>query len=188
MEEKIDLEWLLRVRVVVARCGEMDAMKWWNTNGQLGPLGAKVIQRGFPRTHYFAQARSVFAVAASRCEQVFDPPNSVTLWRLPEDVEEAFDARWESWLDDADAWKPFFASVERLKDFEIVSALKALSLVDDADVQAIGKLKADVGGKGVRVAATFELGRAAMCLLALGFSKSTKSDLVVPYARLPGAA
>ena len=188
MEQKLDLEWLLKVRVAVARCGELDAMKWWNTNGQLGPYGAKAIQRGFPRTHYFAQARSVFAVAASRCEQVFDPPNSVTLWRLPEDVEEAFDARWESWLDSADAWKPFFQSVESLKDFEIGSALKSLSLVDEADIQAVGKLKADVGGKGVRVSGSFELVRAGICLLALGFSKSAKNDLVVPYARLPGAA
>jgi hypothetical protein len=54
--KKIDLDWLLRVRVVVARCGEMDALRWWNTAGQLGPYGAKVLGRGFPRTHYFAQA------------------------------------------------------------------------------------------------------------------------------------
>src|SRR5208283_4797151 len=25
-----------------ARCGEMDAQRWWNTQGQLGPYGAKV--------------------------------------------------------------------------------------------------------------------------------------------------
>ena len=33
VEQKIDLDWLLRVRVVVARCGEMDAQRWWNTEG-----------------------------------------------------------------------------------------------------------------------------------------------------------
>jgi hypothetical protein len=37
VETKIDLDWLLRVRVAVARCGEMDAQRWWNTEGQLGP-------------------------------------------------------------------------------------------------------------------------------------------------------
>jgi hypothetical protein len=37
LTEKFDLDWLLRVRVVVARCGEMDAQRWWNTEGQLGP-------------------------------------------------------------------------------------------------------------------------------------------------------
>jgi hypothetical protein len=53
----------------VARMGEMDRAQWWNTKGQLGPLGAMALSRGLPRTHYFAQARSVFAVAAHRCDQ-----------------------------------------------------------------------------------------------------------------------
>ena len=71
--------------------------------------------RGFPRTHYFAQARSVFAVAAPRCREVFDPPHSVTLWQLSETVEEEFEAHWERWLDQADAWKPFFQDWRRWK-------------------------------------------------------------------------
>ena len=87
----IDFDRLLKLRLVVARVGEMDLAKWWNTNGQLGRLGAAAIRRGFPRTHYFAQARSVFAVAAHRCREVFDPPHSVTLWQLPEAVEEEFE-------------------------------------------------------------------------------------------------
>ncbi len=111
MEKKINLDWLLRLRVVVARCGEMDAQRWWNTEGQLGPYGAKVLRRGFPRTHYFAQARSVFAVAAHRCTEIFAPPNAVTFWRLSDEVEEAFDARWEGWLDAGPTWAPFFESV-----------------------------------------------------------------------------
>ena len=36
----IDLDRLLRLRLVVARFGEMDLAKWWNTKGQLGRLGA----------------------------------------------------------------------------------------------------------------------------------------------------
>ena len=159
VEQKIDLEWVLRIRVVVARCGEMDAMKWWNTNGQLGPYGAKVLRRGFPRTHYFAQARSVFAVAAHRCAQVFDPPDAATLWRLTDDVEAAFDARWEGWLDSADSWKPFFESVEALKEFDVAIALSILSLVAADDVDAARKLGIDGGGKGVLVPGAFDVGR-----------------------------
>ena len=109
--------------------------------GQLGSYGAKVLKRGFPRTHYFAQARSVFAVAAHRCAEVFDPPDAVTFWRLPDEVEEAFDARWEGWLDTAASWTPFFESVAALKDFDVAVALKSFSLVDDADVEAAAKLK-----------------------------------------------
>src|ERR1700736_4833806 len=95
----IDLERLLRLRLVVARFGEMDLAKWWNTKGQLGRMGAIALRRGFPRTHCFARARSVFAVAAHRCAEVFNPPGCVTLWHLPSAIEEEFDARWERWLD-----------------------------------------------------------------------------------------
>lgn len=63
----LDLERLLKLRLVVGRVGEMDRAQWWNTRGQLGPMGASAVRRGLPRTHYFAQARAVFAVAEQRC-------------------------------------------------------------------------------------------------------------------------
>src|ERR1035441_9312769 len=115
----IDLDRLLKLRLVVARFGEMDLARWWNTKGQLGKLGAVTLRRGFPRTHHFAQARSVFAVAAHRCAEVFDPPGCVTLWRLPEEIEAEFDARWEHWLDNAPDWTPFFEKLEALEDRDL---------------------------------------------------------------------
>jgi hypothetical protein len=48
-EDELDLAWLLKVRTVVARIGEMDLARWWNSTGQLGPHGASVLRRGFPR-------------------------------------------------------------------------------------------------------------------------------------------
>ena len=36
----IDLDRLLKLRLVVARFGEMDLATWWNTKGQLGRLGS----------------------------------------------------------------------------------------------------------------------------------------------------
>ena len=184
MEKEIELDWLLRVRLVVARCGEMDALKWWNTTGQLGPYGAKVLRRGFPRTHNFAQARSVFAVAAHRCAQVFDPPESATFWRLPDQLEEAFDARWEEWLDSAEKWAPVFDAIAAITDFNIVSALKRLSLVDEIEVARAGALKLAEGGKGVHIPGPFDLGRKSVALLALGFGKGDAGELVVPYSPL----
>ena len=89
----IDLAQLFKLRLVVARVGEGDLASWWNTRGQLGPMGASVLRRGFPRTYRFAQARSVFAVAAHRCDELYDPPNAVTLWQLPAEFEDDFD--WE---------------------------------------------------------------------------------------------
>jgi len=39
-EPRLDLDRLLKLRLVVARFGEMDHACWWNTKGQLGRLGA----------------------------------------------------------------------------------------------------------------------------------------------------
>src|SRR5688572_20166817 len=132
--EQLDL--LLKLRLVVARFGEMDVAKWWNTRGQLGRLGGAALRRGFPRTHRFAQARSVFAVAAHRCAELFELPNAVTLWRLPESIEEDFDARWEHWLDHSSDWEPFFVSLERIEGSDLTEALAARDLIGDGDVAA----------------------------------------------------
>jgi hypothetical protein len=106
----------------------MDNARWWNTNGQLGSYGRMALRRGFPRTHYFAQARAVFAVATQRCREIFDPPACVTLWTLPAETEEEFDARWEHWLDTRQDWEPFFQQVETLAGADLTGALHTLSL------------------------------------------------------------
>lgn len=182
MREALDLERVLKLRVVVARVGEMDLAQWWNTKGQLGPLGEAALRRGLPRTHHLTQARSVFAVAAQRCDEVFNVTGSVTLWRLPEDVEERFDARWEHWLDTADAWTPFFASVASLTEPDLVAALRTLELVRDADVDAVGNLEVSAEGRAVRIAPAFRGTDADVTLLALAFSRSRVGGLAVPYA------
>ena len=91
VDSAVDLDRLLKLRVIVARVGEMDLAQWWNTKSQLGPLGAAALRRGFPRTHRFAAAKSAFAVAAHRCGEVFNAPQCVTLWHLPEAIEAEFD-------------------------------------------------------------------------------------------------
>src|SRR5271163_1712722 len=123
-QASIDFDRLLKLRLVVARIGGMDLARWWNTWGQLGRLGAAAVRRGFPRTHYFAQARSLFAVAAHRCREVFDPPHSVTLWHLPEEFEAEFESYWERWLDQGDKWKPFFQRLEILQQIGLKITLQ----------------------------------------------------------------
>jgi hypothetical protein len=178
----IDLERLLRLRVVVGRIGEMDRAQWWNTRGQLGPLGASAVRRGLPRTHNFAQARSVFAVASHRCAEVFDPRGAVSLWRLPNDVEEAFEARWEQWLDAANEWDAFFASVAALDGTDVVFALQAFGLADDTDLEAFAGLKASAEGRAVPLASAFGGTDVEVTLLALGFARGGIGALAVPYA------
>ena len=104
----VDFDRLLRLRLVVARFGEMDGAMWWDTKGLLGRQGALLMSRGFAKTHHFAQARVVFSVATARSREVFDPPQCMTLWSLPAALEDQFDARWHHWLDERDAWRPFF--------------------------------------------------------------------------------
>lgn len=179
----IDLDQLLKLRLVVGRFGEMDLAKWWNTKGQLGKLGAAALRRGFPRTHRFAQARSVFAVAAHRCAEVFEMPGTVTLWRLTDAIEEQFDAKWEYWLDHASEWTPFFERIESAPPSDLASVLRTFELVTDRDVEASAKLRRTAEGRAVQLPGTFTESDADAALLALGFSRSEVGSLAVPYLR-----
>src|SRR5262249_9004707 len=144
-----DLDRLLKLRLVVARFGEMDRAKWWNTKGQLGRLGASTLGRGFPRTHFFARARSVFALAAHRCVELFDPPRSVTLWQLPDEsgLEADLDARWEHWLDHAEAWRGFFEKLEQGQGGDLLAELRKLGLAGDAEANAVARLTVSAEGR-----------------------------------------
>ncbi|WP_175725601.1 BrxE family protein [Burkholderia ambifaria] len=179
----IDLEKLLRLRLVVARFGEFDNARWWNTKGQLGKLGAAALRRGFPRTYHFAQARSVFAVAAQRCDDVFNSPGSVTLWKLPESVEEDFDARWEHWLDHASDWSSFFERIATPGGTDLVEILQSLELVTEADLAAYMKLRRSAEGRAVPLPNVYHGTDADIALLALGFARGEPGNLAVPYAK-----
>jgi hypothetical protein len=178
----LDFDRLLKLRLVVARYGEMDLAKWWNTRGQLGRLGTAATRRGFPRTHYFAQARSVFAVAASRCREVFDPPHSVTLWELSEPVEEEFEARWERWLDNADAWKPFFVELETLEGSDLKVILQYLGLITNDETDLFSGLRRSAEGRAVPLPTPFFGTDQDVSSLALGFARGEPGALAVPYA------
>ena len=183
MSPTIDLDCLLKLRLVIGRFGEMDLAGWWNTREQLGALGADVLSRGFPRTHHFAQARSVFAVAAHRCAEVFDPPQCVTLWRLPEEIEEQFDTQWEHWLDHAADWRPFFKRFESLPGTDLAAILESLELVDDQDLESLSRLRRSAEGRAVPLPGVFASTDKDVTLLALGFARAEKGALAVPYVR-----
>ena len=179
----LDLDYLLKLRLCVARFGEMDRAQWWNTNGQLGRMGATVLRRGFARTHYFAQARSVFAVAAHRCDEVFDPPNSVTLWRLPASLEEEFDARWEHWLDNAGDWSATFEQLAGMTGDDLISDLRTFELVRADHVAAAQSWRRSAEGRSLPLPGTFAGTDLDMTLLALGFAKGERGAPAVPWMR-----
>lgn len=175
---------LFRLRLAVARFGEMDSARWWNTQGQLGALGATAISRGFPRTHYFAQSRSVFAVASERCRQLFDPPGCVTLWRLTDEVEAEFDSNWEKWIDKSEDWEAFFIALQTMDTGSLPKALRQLELVTGDDIASLYRLHTSSEAHSVQLPSLFSGSLADVKLLALGFSMGTKGAPIIPYARL----
>ncbi|HEX9606518.1 MAG TPA: BrxE family protein [Gemmatimonadaceae bacterium] len=181
--QPLDLDRLLKLRLVVGRFGEMDNARWWNTKGQLGRLGSAALSRGFPRTHHFAQARTVFAVAANRCIEVFNAPGCVTLWCLPEWIEEEFEARWEHWLDHVVDWQPFFHEIEPILGTDLVATLKAFGVISVGDIEAFSRLRRSAEGRAVALPDVFSGVDRDVTLLALGFARGELGSLAVPYMR-----
>ena len=180
----IDLDRLLRLRLVVARFGEMDGARWWNTRGLLGRKGALLMSRGFTKTHHFAQARVVFTVATARCREVFHPPHSMTLWSLPAALEDQFDARWHHWISQRQQWRSFFDALQELPAGDLLEVLQLLGLVDDAQVQAVSRLRRSAEGRAVPLPGMVTPDDQVLTLLAAAFTKGQPGRPAIPYARL----
>lgn len=184
----VDLDRLLRLRLVVARHGEMDAARWWNTQGMLGRRGAVVLKRGFPVTHYFAQARVVFAVARSRCNELFSPPGCMTLWNLPADLEDQFEEHWQGWLDQGDQWTPFFEKLAALTGDDLLSALSSFNLISQVQLEAVSRLRRSAENRAVPLPGIHDANDDTITLLAAGFARVEPGSPAIPYARLEGQA
>ncbi|MEZ6197784.1 MAG: BrxE family protein [Planctomycetota bacterium] len=180
---------LFKLRLVVARFGEMDCARWWNTgdtergSALLGRAGVLLMSRGFRRTHRFAQARVVFEVARARCAEVFDPPRSITLWNLPPAIEDQFDARWARWIEDRDAWSEFFSAIEA-PPRDLLVAMRQLDLAGESDVTAVSKLRRSADGRAVPLPGVQVVTDAVLTHLAAAFSRGEPGKLVVPCARM----
>jgi hypothetical protein len=182
----LDLDQLLKLRLVVARVGEMDLARWWNTQGMLGPRGAAALRRGLPRTHYFAQARVVFTVAGARCADWFNPPSAVTLWSLPAEVEDQFEDRWQQWLDDAATWSPFFEKLAQPPSGGLLAALDSFQLLSADARAAVSSLRRSAENRAVQLTVQSGLTSDCIALLAAAFSLGEVGALAVPYMKWEG--
>jgi len=182
----MDYARLLKLRLTVARHGEMDAAGWWNTKGILGRHGSLVLKRGFPTTHYFVQARIAFAVARSRCHELFDPPGCMTLWHLPAEVEDQFEEHWQEWVDQGDEWAPFFARLAQSGNSDLLSELSGFGLLNQDQAEAVGKLRRSAEGRSVPLPGTHQPTDEIVTLLAAGFARGERGSPAIPYARLEG--
>ncbi len=174
---------LLKLRLAVARYGEMDGAGWWNTKGVLGRLGKAGLSRGFPATHYFAQARVVFAVASARCAEVFSPPACYTLWNLPPAVEDSLDSQWQEWCREPESLIPLFERVASASSTNLLDLLTALDATDSATRNQLGELKLSAQGKAVQLPGIGGLDDSTLKLLAAAFSLGCKGAVAVPYLR-----
>ena len=129
MTPSLDLDCLLKLRLVVARVGELGLAGWWGTKDVLGGMGAMAYRRGFPRSHHWAQAKVVFEVARARCQERFPDPTAITLWSLPAPLEEQFEHAWGRWIGENETWIPFF---DRLKEWKSPSQFFPLYLYDES--------------------------------------------------------
>ena len=186
MSHAVDLNRLLKLRLIVARHGEMDGAGWWNTNGVLGSKGSLLMGRGFPKTHYFAQARLVFEVARARSAERFPAvPGCITLWNLPAHVEDEFDAQWAEWLGDDTAWVDLFTGLQH-QDADLLAVLRQHRLLDSAHDDQVSRMRRSAEGRSVPLSGTHRLDDDTITLLAAGFSRGESSKPAIPYARVEG--
>lgn len=186
MATKLDLAHLMRLRLIVARFGEMDLARWWNTKGMLGRTGAIVLQRGFPQTFAFAQAKVVFAVAKSRCHDLFNSPNCITRWNLPSEIEDCFEQEWYHWLEATGEWEQFFQSLRESKANDLLTLLEQTCLLRDDHRKAVLSYRHSSDVKAFPLPGIFELNDETVTLLAAGFSRGETGNPVIPYVRLGG--
>lgn len=179
----IDATLLMKLRLVVARHGEMDGAGWWNTRGVLSRIGKAGLSRGLPATHYFAQARVTFAVAAARCKEVFSPPACYTLWSLPPSIEEILESQWQLWCRSASDWEPFFAELAEANSRELLDRLVGLQLVDQTVRTTVASLHVSAQGKAVQLPSIGYPDANSIRLLAATFARGSKGQLTVPYMR-----
>ena len=182
----IDLDRLLKLRLIVARHGEMDRAAWWNTRGMLGRHGAIALERGLPRTHKFAQAKVVFAVARSRCRELFDPPGCVTLWRLPAEVEDEFEERWHDWIASPERWDSLFDELAAPEESDLLTNLATSDLITSDEVEVVRAMRRSAEGRAVDLTGEHHLSDGLVTLLAAGFAKGEPGAPAIPYARLVG--
>lgn len=180
----IDLVRLMKLRLVVARFGEMDGAKWWNTNGVLGRKGKLLMSRGFPKTHRFAQARVVFAVAKARSAELFNVPGCATLWHPPASLEDEFDSRWQDWLDESDQWESFFDQIHQLPSSDLVATLEHFELISEEQKETVAKLRRAAQGRAVLLSGVTEVSDDAFTILAAAFSRGEVGNPAIPYLRL----
>ena len=183
----VDLQRVMKLRLVVARFGEMDRAKWWNSKGMLANLGELAVSRGLPKTHLFARARAVFEVARHRCDEVFNAPDAFTLWKLPAELEDHLEDAWSEWLEDQEPWQRFLAEVNESVNGDFLQFLQSIDLVSKDVAEQTKRLRRADDQRSVPLSQMNEVTESTIELLAGAFSRGEPGKLAVPYVQVEGA-
>src|SRR5688500_13854218 len=81
LTSSLDSDRLLKLWLVVARHGEMDMARWWNTHGMLGLIG--IVQKQLQGTTYHLHYNGVFLHMVAADDEVMVPAELPTLFPLP---------------------------------------------------------------------------------------------------------
>lgn len=136
-----------------------------------------------PSDALFCSGSKCHCRCAASLRSTFRLARCATLWNLTEEIEDAFDSNWESWLDEAAGWKPFFEVIARIRSSDLVTTLEQLDLVTREEVDALNQLKCLADGHAVQIPDLFDGQRGVVSLLALGFGLGRVGEPVIPYAR-----
>jgi hypothetical protein len=102
---------------------------------------------------------------------------------LDEQTEEAFDARWEYWLDHAVEWQAFFQQIQSMSGTDLRATFQILGLAEETDLGLISKMRRSAEGRAVPLTTMYSGLDEDIRLLALGFTRAEVAALAVPYAR-----
>lgn len=175
------LDTLLWARLWVARLGELDVLRWWRSDGLLGPDGGFVGPRLLPRTHGAARARIAFAVARHACDVRYPNAAAWHLFRLGPEIEDAFDALLAERCGDSEWWHDVLARLEPVgPEAEAAATLIDAQVVTEEDVRAIRGARAGPEERSLKVEPGASL-EVMVRRLAAGFTRSAPGALMVPW-------
>ena len=98
--------------------------------------------------------------------------------------EDQFETQWQSWLDQASDWTPFFKKLDALGGENLLSVMQEIELVTPVQVEAVGKLRRSAEGRAVPIPGAHAPNNDVLTLLAAGFSRGVPGSPAVPYAKL----
>lgn len=183
-KESIDYGWLLRLRLLIARYGEMDSARWWNTNGVMGKYGAIALSRGFPKTQALVRGRIAMEAAKQRCNDVFQVPGCITLWSLPPEVEDGVEQHVNTCLNDNSGVLTFLQELESVENVGLGAILQSTGFVSQEYLAKVLSIPLSGDARTIAIPGTHSVNAVTVALLAAGFTRSDIGRLIVPYARL----